>query len=233
METMVTANVRSMVNKREEIAMCIAENKPDVVALTETWLTEEVADSDIAIDGYNMCRLDRSESRYGGVLLYARKDIQLTEMSIQHTVGIKCETLVCLAKLPHGPSYIIVVVYRSPNNMDPRWMHSIRQFSRHPGLIITGDFNFPHINWETYSWSGPATSQEALFLQWLEENQLIQHVLDPTRIYPGQSPSILDLVITNSSLPAALISVCEPIATSDHNIVVAHFGGHKPSLAKP
>lgn len=43
----MVANVRSIVNKREEIQTLIAEQRPHLVALTETWLTEEVADSDI------------------------------------------------------------------------------------------------------------------------------------------------------------------------------------------
>ena len=165
-----------MVSKREEIQLLIADNQPQFVALTETWLTEDIQDTEVTIDGYNMRRADRIGSGYGGVLLYVKEEIQLAVMETHQSLDNKCEMLICTAKLPSGQAYTIAVIYRSPNNTDPRWMHTLRKYSQRPGFIITGDFNFPHINWETYSWSGPTNSQEFMFLQWVEENQLIQHV---------------------------------------------------------
>uniref|UniRef100_A0A8C7WVC6 Reverse transcriptase domain-containing protein n=1 Tax=Oryzias sinensis TaxID=183150 RepID=A0A8C7WVC6_9TELE len=50
--SVVTANVRSLINKFDEISELAASWKPDVLAFTETWLTGDINDVEINIDGY-------------------------------------------------------------------------------------------------------------------------------------------------------------------------------------
>ena len=47
------SNVRSMVNKIDEIQGVISTNKCDILALTESWLTSKVSDDLITIPDYN------------------------------------------------------------------------------------------------------------------------------------------------------------------------------------
>ena len=63
----IYSNVRSILNKIDELKAVAASYHPNIIALSETWLYDLVPDSLISIDGYNMFRCDRS-GRRGGVL---------------------------------------------------------------------------------------------------------------------------------------------------------------------
>ena len=56
----LTGNVRSMRNKFDELKNILLENSIDIIALTETWLTPDVADPEISLLGYEMFRSDRT-----------------------------------------------------------------------------------------------------------------------------------------------------------------------------
>ena len=62
--------------------------------------------------------------------------------------------------------------------------------SRVPDMYITGDFNFPKIDWEHGSTT--LDESEEMLMRFIDSNFLSQIVREPTR-----SPNILDLVITN------------------------------------
>jgi len=52
---------------------CGAQN-PDVICVTETWLGEEIDNSEISLPGYNIVRLDRHRHG-GGVAMYVKNTI--------------------------------------------------------------------------------------------------------------------------------------------------------------
>ena len=83
-------------------------------------------------------------------------------------------------------------------------------------IIITGDFNFPNIQWDQSSQTsvtGKPTEAEELFLTFLEDNLLCQYITQPTR-----DMNILDLFLTNNP-NLVLQSNSTPTPLSDHNIV--------------
>lgn len=63
-------NIRSVLSqgKLDEIKCYVEEEKIDVVGLTETWLQEDVLDSEIGIPGFRLFRRDRKsiEKKRGG-----------------------------------------------------------------------------------------------------------------------------------------------------------------------
>ena len=61
-------NARSIVNKRNELELYIMEERPDIIAITETWAVESIEDSELKIEGYTMIRRDRilGEKTRGG-----------------------------------------------------------------------------------------------------------------------------------------------------------------------
>ena len=67
-------NARSIVNKRLELQSHVALMNPDIIAITETWLHEGIADNEILPSSYNVLRNDRG-SRGGGVLLAVKSNI--------------------------------------------------------------------------------------------------------------------------------------------------------------
>lgn len=73
-------NARSIVNKRNELELYIMEERPDIIAITETWAVESIEDSELKIEGYTMIRRDRilgEKTRGGGVLLYIIESVDV------------------------------------------------------------------------------------------------------------------------------------------------------------
>ena len=75
-------NARSIVNKIDELELYIKEEELDIIGITETWLTEEIVTSEICPEGYTLYRKDRKDSvktTGGGVALFVKHDINITE----------------------------------------------------------------------------------------------------------------------------------------------------------
>ena len=68
------SNVRSMVNKIDEIFASISTNLYDVVVITEIWLNSRITDELIRIPGYVSCRRNRPNDQSGGGLCTYRLD---------------------------------------------------------------------------------------------------------------------------------------------------------------
>lgn len=63
----LNVNTRSIVNKVTSFEHMLITYSPHVVAITETWLTPSIPDEDITPPDYKMIRVDRLDSRGGGV----------------------------------------------------------------------------------------------------------------------------------------------------------------------
>ena len=79
-------------------------------------------------------------------------------------------------------------------------------------MYITGDFNFPNVNW----FSVNNNNIDEIFVETLREAFLIQHVTKPTRIVEGQTHNILDLVLSKAEDDILNIDYCGHIGKSDH-----------------
>ena len=65
-------NVNRLFNKLDSVKELIDKYSFDILALSETWLTSEISDSEIFIKGYLIVRKDRQHSSKacgGGVLI--------------------------------------------------------------------------------------------------------------------------------------------------------------------
>lgn len=117
--------------------------------LTETWLNDEVSDSEFVPKNYVCFRKDR-DRRGGGVAILFRAYLQLVRMpNIPGVEYIFCTTYI------NKMRYILGAIYRPPDssvsvleNLDDYMCSYIKPNDR---LILAGDFNFPSINWNTFS----------------------------------------------------------------------------------
>ena len=66
-------NARSLLPKFDELCAVCENNHPSVVCVVETWLGEEITDSEIYLPDYQLYRLDRNR-RGGGVLMYVHNN---------------------------------------------------------------------------------------------------------------------------------------------------------------
>ena len=126
-----------------------------------------------------------------------------------------------------GNSILLGVFYRPPSSgtdtikelakcLDLLNLPSRRKLSN---VILTGDFNFPHIKWDEGQPIRNTMENEVTdsFLQVVENNFLFQHVEEATRITPTTS-NILDLVFTTH--PNAIFDVHIIPGISDHDAIV-------------
>ena len=68
-------NTRSVRNKIFELEALLLTYSFDMVALTETWLNNDIDDRELHLEGYNIFRRDRCNQRGGGVLLAIKSDL--------------------------------------------------------------------------------------------------------------------------------------------------------------
>ena len=67
-------NVRSLVNKIDEIRVFCETHLRHVLSLNETWLDSSISDSEIQLHGCSLVRRDKTR-RKGGVLIYVSSNL--------------------------------------------------------------------------------------------------------------------------------------------------------------
>ena len=99
--------------------------------------------------------------------------------------------------------------------------------------LVVGDFNYKHINWNTWSTSRNDSSNEQLFIDTIQDIYWYQHISEPTRYREGEDPSLLDLVFTNEEAMIQHIQHQSPLGKSDHSILVIDFLIKQATSFKP
>lgn len=211
---MIYANVRSIRNKLDEILCTTSELRPDLLAFSETWLTSDIADDEIRIPGYQLSRADRSGTRAGGgVMLYWRSEIKA------HIIETICENGVEMlwCRLHDGYKPLTIgVVYKAPSGNGNRILDSLKTYGYGRDCLILGDFNAPGIDWDLLHCRLSAESFDASLLGAVLDANMTQHVSTPTRILQGQTPHILDLVLSPVPSDVSGLVTLPPIGCSDH-----------------
>ena len=197
--------------------------------ITESWLNEGVFNAEIAVEGYSQHRADRIKRNQGGVIVYTSSDIPVTNSetfssSFCEGVMIYMETInTALVAIYRPPASFSDPSRRCPPDHFQSCLEQAESFltKNAPGnILLTGDFNFPMVNWDalelrtgTNTLAAERQSAE-LLISFAERLFLQQIVLEPTRM----DKNILDLVFTNNEL---LIHDVDVIKTewSDHDLV--------------
>ena len=104
-------NVRSIVYKIDELSSNCSLHCPDIVCITETWLNENVLDSEICIPNYQLVRLDRNRQG-GGIALYIANYLSY---SLICSGPDTLEFLAISIKQPQG-DVAIALLYRPPSS---------------------------------------------------------------------------------------------------------------------
>lgn len=189
------------------------------MAFTETWLSSDTLDSEVRIPGYHLCRADRQGGRTGGgVILYWNADLKahLVESTCDGNGGF--EALWC--RVHDGRRNLtIAVVYRAPLGSGARLLDSIKTHGTGKDCVLVGDFNTPGVDWDLLHCATSSDVFAADFLETVLECNLFQHVTVPTRVFVGQTPRILDLVLSPAQSDVADITILPPIGKSDHSVV--------------
>ena len=86
-------------------------------------------------------------------------------------------------------------------------------------IAVCGDFNLREIDWNNGKVNASSSHFASAFYDKLNDLYLTQHVKEPTRFREGNTPSTLDLLITNSENLVDSLSINPPIGCSDHAVL--------------
>ena len=201
------SNTRSLANKIDELCGTVSSLSPDIVVITETWLSPNVNNSAINLNGFSTFRHDRQDGRrVGGVCVYVNDQlpvVHLKELSYPEVESLRL--LIKPRRLPRGfNSIILAAIYHPPQSDDRALLtHLIESLdsmlTSYPAsaIIIAGDFNqFRHS-------------------QLCNSFSLKQVVKQATR-----GSNILDKIFTNASKFYNVPEILPPVGFSDHYSVL-------------
>ena len=165
-----------------------------MLALSETWLSGDIMDSEIDIVGYKLYRADR-KTRGGGVAVYVRDDICTIQRDDLESPDV--ESVWLQVNLPKSHAFLVGTFYRPPNssknydgdfaiNLDSMIDSALAQ-TQSSEIILLGDFNGDFI--AKRSPCNVTKQLKSLFKSY----NFSQVIESPTRTVPGSS-TLLDLV---------------------------------------
>lgn len=168
MFTVLSVNIRSGKNKKEELKIYFEEEKADVILLQETWQKEE--DNLPVIRGYDKIEARRRKKIGGGVAIYARKCLRIRR--IKSSPGkieyVKGRILFNREKIS------IISLYIPPKSTQGE-MLTLRELdiNEEKTCIIGGDFNIG-----LKSTKEDVKRRKILLEEWTTEENLERHAPD-------------------------------------------------------
>ena len=202
---LIHLNIRSLARKMDHVKALVVQSQPDVLALSESWLTRGIDDSDIAIPGFNTFRIDRVK-KGGGVVVYTRSALSVSVLEMVSKP--KCFELLAL-KIHQGPSsFNLVCVYRPPSAESEAIALLANLLARYSDteLLVVGDLNL--------NWLGKSSERLKEISASLN---LTQFISEPTRPNPKDHSkgSLIDLLFSNRADRIVASGVFE-LGISDH-----------------
>ncbi len=176
--SVLNTNARSRIPKRDELLAYIDVEKPDVVAIAETWATSDHLMSEFSIPRYESFYKNRLHKKGGSVICYVKNKYQAVKITKEDsdkydTVYVEPETSKH-NKITNG------TVHRPPKQQavdDAALYEEIHTITQNKQSDIIGDFNCSKIDWTTLHGDREGNK----FLEMLEDTILTQIVIQPTR----------------------------------------------------
>ena len=214
---MLLLNAGSIGNKMDELFNLVYSfsNRPAIIGISETWLSSNINDSELSINGqYTVFRSDR-QTRGGGVCLLIMNSLKprlCNELLSKNceVVWAECNLLKCNLK--------ICCYYRPPyrsSNTLPDLSHCIALASRSNSpdskLLVIGDFNVNLLNQGHYLFDDLS--------DFSANHNLHQFVSQPTFYSPGINPSLIDHIYSNDPGLITKVANLSPIGGCHHSVI--------------
>ena len=196
-------NVRSIISKLNIIVPSLNASFFDIIALSETWLSPSISNSELNFNNYIIYRCDRSPltsvyKRGGGVLVAVRSHLNSKMLN----VTVKCIEHVFVQLKLRSNVFIICCVYippSSPITLYEQFFLSINElYLSNPKakFILVGDFNLPSLGWSLYSLPLMCNSQiDSYFVSMLSHYNFNQF-----NLVRNHNNVILDLALSNTHI---------------------------------
>jgi len=199
-------NARSIYKKLDELRILTTNVRPGCIAITETWLSDDITNECLTLEGYVLLRSDRSGRQGGGVCLYVQNKFN-PELASHQLIDHGTESL---SVRLNSINMVITSVYIPPNLTAGQHENIFESLTNlfdatmtdrpDTKFLICGDFN---------DFSTAAFGQSFL---------CVNRVSLPTR-----GNSYLDQIWLSESIEVHYPNCAEigpPLGTSDHNCVL-------------
>ena len=167
--------------------------------LTETWLKKEIQDK--KIPKFTTYRSDRKggKTKGGGAAIYLKDGFEAKVIMEDYVesceiIGIHIDKINVINIVVYRPPDTKIAVFTPIMNKIEKLLSEMEIERREPTVIITGDFNFPFINWRrndigACSWKIKSdtygTQDEKMqfykMMEVMDKYHLVQTIQEPTR----------------------------------------------------
>ena len=198
-------NVNGLLNKLLDIKALLLSINFDILAITESHLSEDISDDEIAITGYKTARRDRNDGRKGGGTViyfaeyldaYERQDIDVNNSLEAAWIDVTVASQRLLVASMYRPPDNTTFLGRFSSTLDRIWM-------KRTNIILLGDFNF-----NLLPNAQDTTSSIWKFRQLLNKFNLKNVINKATRI-TDTSTTLIDLVICSDTSKISHQGVCD------------------------
>ena len=136
-------NCRSPSNKLQDIIILNNHLKAKVIAVTETWLSDD--SESLSIPGYSFILVYRSGKKSGGVGFFIYQDFHFSRVALPFDFK-SFEGLFVKLELHHR-SMLLGVIYRPPSNSTKLFNDEFQldNITKRHNCVLLGDFNLDNI----------------------------------------------------------------------------------------
>ncbi len=225
--TIMFGNVAGLLTRNDKTKLKILNEEATtenaiLIALTESHLKEYNFDSEIQLGGYTSFRTDRASNRKkGGVITYVLNTFSACVEILASGSNTYVEYHMLYIK---QIDLIVITLYRPPECPSNMFISPLEEIKIKlegvstclPNIVLTGDFNFPTIDWnsENVIGGGAAYRLQAEALMEFARDLCLQQFID----LPTRGDNILDLFFTNNGDIVQEYEVI-PWKASDHRQV--------------
>ncbi|XP_055628243.1 uncharacterized protein LOC129769796 [Toxorhynchites rutilus septentrionalis] len=200
--------------KIEELRLIVKISNVDILCVSETWLNENIDNSIISIDGYNIVRHDRVGLLGGGVLIYIKNGITCNLiMKSNNQFRVTNTEFITIEVLLENEKILLTALYNPPEiECNESLEHLLLTYgSLYNFIYFLGDFNTNLL----------VNSPKSDRLRNVLSTHSVQCLGSEPTFFHRNGASLLDLILTNDASKVLRFNQIEVPVLSNHDLVFA------------
>ena len=220
----------SLLNKRTELSYLIVQEHFDIIILSEILpknLRFFPQPAELSFDNYDIFTNCFNGYAHLGVAIYIKKCLQAQPVCLSNEQNEARESIWAEIKIKDNDKLLVGGVYRPPSNTKEqndelyKTILSITEGKSH--VLIGGDFNQPDIDWANETAPTSQSHPASIFMEFVRDSFLFQHVMQPTHYRAQQTPTLIDLLFSNEENMISNLRHCSPVGKSHHQCLYFDF----------
>ena len=176
------------IERRSKFANAVINSDYNVLCLCETWLNDNIHDSELFLNDYNIYRSDRAtigdSNEHGGTLIAVKNTL------ISEKINSTLPNSWVACKITLNDTQVFLYAFYNPP-ISSSYQYTIEDFQlllrnipKNKPIVICGDLNFPEANWKTLH--SPNETEDKVIEMF--EEKLFRQIID----FPTCGNNILD-----------------------------------------